>query len=402
MDLELAIAQELLKNSNNGFCVIHLANEDDEQWSIQWANRALLEMSGHEELAGKPLNAIVPADFHKYHYRGGAQSMFYDRMAGPDVYYMHMPSKVVGQVIPSILIHKDGSEVPVIINVSRVVDKFAASVVDATELNKAKDEAERLRDKAERERLETVAIARVINHDLKSGMLVTNSIFEDIIEILEDADDDDTEIDESLKGELEKNAEDGSEAVQGLYALLRESTKLYHLDEEIDIRNHKPACIQKHLEKTYERFNVNWHNFDADTDVCIDTAMLANHVLANLITNALKYNNSEEKCVDITFMESTDEKFSEIHVSDNGIGIPADKIPDLLNPTLMGKKVILNNGGKGLSDSDESTGMGLYAAKKVIRAHKGNLSVKSVVGEGSTFIVSIPKPKTLKSIVANG
>jgi signal transduction histidine kinase len=64
-------------------------------------------------------------------------------------------------------------------------------------------------------------------------------------------------------------------------------------------------------------------------------------------------------------------------VRDNGVGIPAPKLPDIFKPFVSSK------GSKG-------TGLGLAVSRKILREHGGDIVVQSEVGKGSLFILRLP------------
>jgi len=66
----------------------------------------------------------------------------------------------------------------------------------------------------------------------------------------------------------------------------------------------------------------------------------------------------------------------EIDVEDNGIGIPADLLPQLFDPFF--------------STKEDGSGLGLALTQQIVRDHGGDLRVDSVVGRGTTFTVSVP------------
>jgi signal transduction histidine kinase len=65
-------------------------------------------------------------------------------------------------------------------------------------------------------------------------------------------------------------------------------------------------------------------------------------------------------------------------VSDNGEGIPPENMSKIFDPFFTTK-----SDGKGV-------GLGLAVSYGIIQAHGGDIEVKSVVGEGTTFTVSLP------------
>ena len=100
-----------------------------------------------------------------------------------------------------------------------------------------------------------------------------------------------------------------------------------------------------------------------------------------LVSNAVKY-NEPPKNVWIRYAESNNNHY--IMVCDNGIGIPADVIESIFGPFSTG------NAGK-LHRKSGKIGLGLMIARKYVRLHGGEITVTSVVGEGSTFTIRIPK-----------
>ena len=70
-------------------------------------------------------------------------------------------------------------------------------------------------------------------------------------------------------------------------------------------------------------------------------------------------------------------------ITDRGIGIPADEIPQLFERFHRARNVSSRYYG-GL-------GLGLYIARAIIEAHDGSISVQSVEGEGSTFTMRLPR-----------
>jgi signal transduction histidine kinase len=100
-----------------------------------------------------------------------------------------------------------------------------------------------------------------------------------------------------------------------------------------------------------------------------------NQVVMNLLVNALQ---AIEEKGEIRITTSHDHGFVRIVVSDNGHGILEENLTRIFNPFFTTKEV-----GKG-------TGLGLSIAFNIVRKHHGSIDVKSRVGEGTTFVVSLP------------
>ena len=67
-----------------------------------------------------------------------------------------------------------------------------------------------------------------------------------------------------------------------------------------------------------------------------------------------------------------------ISIHDSGGGIPADVLPHIFEPFFTTK------------ENQQNTGLGLAVAHSILEQHGGSISVNSVLGEGTEFIVSLP------------
>lgn len=118
-------------------------------------------------------------------------------------------------------------------------------------------------------------------------------------------------------------------------------------------------------------------------------------VFSNLISNAIKYNERENKWVEIGYIEATESAYQvlrkkiEIHqeepplilyVRDNGIGIHEKHLEAIFR--IFKRLHSLQKYGGG-------TGAGLTIAKKIVERHNGNIWVESIYGEGSTFYFTL-------------
>jgi signal transduction histidine kinase len=100
---------------------------------------------------------------------------------------------------------------------------------------------------------------------------------------------------------------------------------------------------------------------------------LIKRAFTNLIVNAIQA-MPDGGVLTIT-AEDTD-KGTYMKFTDTGQGIPADGIKNLFKP-------FTTNKAKGM-------GMGLVVVKRIVDAHKGNVDVKSEVGKGTSFAITIP------------
>jgi len=105
-------------------------------------------------------------------------------------------------------------------------------------------------------------------------------------------------------------------------------------------------------------------------------------VFSNIIFNAIKYTKAPNK-ITLKFELDLRNNFYVVSITDTGAGIPREDIPFIFDrfykttiPVVAGKEY--------------GSGLGLTLSKEIIEAHKGEISVKSVLGRGSTFTFKIP------------
>lgn len=102
-----------------------------------------------------------------------------------------------------------------------------------------------------------------------------------------------------------------------------------------------------------------------------------NQVFLNLITNAAQALPADGGI--ITLSTGVEDAMVRVDVTDNGSGIDPKHIEKIFDPFFTTKEI-----GKG-------TGLGLSIAYKIIQEHAGRISVQSVLGQGTTFSIHLPK-----------
>jgi PAS domain S-box-containing protein len=103
-------------------------------------------------------------------------------------------------------------------------------------------------------------------------------------------------------------------------------------------------------------------------------------ILINLLSNAIKFTakggSIELQCHD-------DGQMLHICVVDTGSGIPADKLLAIFEPFVQVNR--------DYASKHEGTGLGLAISRDLARRMGGDLTVKSELGKGSTFVLSLPR-----------
>ncbi len=102
-------------------------------------------------------------------------------------------------------------------------------------------------------------------------------------------------------------------------------------------------------------------------------------ILLNLISNAINYRSKERDPI-IHISSDTDENYTYIHVTDNGLGIDLERHADKVFGLY-----------KTFHRNPKAKGVGLFMVKNQVEAMDGEISVESEVDKGTTFTLKFPK-----------
>jgi PAS domain S-box-containing protein len=159
---------------------------------------------------------------------------------------------------------------------------------------------------------------------------------------------------DSGKIELNRRDVNMTNLIRSVFDDLTESAKEKNIDLHFQISIDRPAV-----------------QFDSD---------LIRTAIENLVDNAIKYSYQNSKVI-VRVREL--DKYLEIAVTDNGVGIP---LPD--RKRLFERFVRLPN---PLSISSGGTGLGLYWVRRVLELHKGKVKVTANKPSGTIFRIILPK-----------
>ncbi len=107
-------------------------------------------------------------------------------------------------------------------------------------------------------------------------------------------------------------------------------------------------------------------------------------MVGNLLDNAMKYSDKAEKQINVRILKKPNEVW--VEVEDNGIGISAKNQKYIFDQFYRVTEGDLAHRAKG-------SGLGLNLVKRIMKAHGGAVSVRSKLGEGSTFSLKFPLKK---------
>ncbi len=191
-------------------------------------------------------------------------------------------------------------------------------------------------------------------------------------------------IDVKEKGKLQV-ANRNARRLLGLINQLLDLSKLEAGSMELNAEQHNIVPFLKSLFYSFESLSESQNitlKFESECEkipVLFDPDKMEK-IFYNLISNAFKFvsSNGEIK-VSLTVIDGA----AEIRIKDTGIGIPSDRLPHIFD------RFYQVDGSA--SRKHEGTGIGLALTKELIELHKGSISVKSKEGEGSEFIIRLPK-----------
>lgn len=112
------------------------------------------------------------------------------------------------------------------------------------------------------------------------------------------------------------------------------------------------------------------------TKIFADSKLLR-YIFSNLLSNAVKYSPNGG---DINVTSDIVKSYVKLTVSDNGIGMSETVMKNLFEPFLRGDNI----------GSIPGTGLGLSIIKKAVDLHNGQITCKSILNKGTSFVVTIP------------
>lgn len=234
-------------------------------------------------------------------------------------------------------------------------------------------------DRKRAEQLKQDVIA-MVSHDLRAPLTSIGMVLDMVME--------------GAAGELNER---GSRLVER--AQLSVTSLISMIKDLLDIERYEAGGLTLNLEKTnvkdlvsrsYDMVKPEAERKSLLVDIrCDETEILCdaervNRILVNLINNAVKFSKNG-KVVYITaktLKHRNQEPEVEFQIIDEGPGIPENKLETIFDK--------FTQVGTGSAGERAGSGLGLAICKALVEAHDGNIGVKSVVGEGTTFWFRLP------------
>lgn len=346
----------LVEKGNDGIVIIQDGN-------LKFLNTKMMEITGFDsEMAiGRPFTEFISPD-----YKEMVITNYQKRMEGENV-----PTRYEIEIIS-----KGGKNIPIEINTS-VIDyenkpADMAIVRDITERKKSEEALKKAFE--ELKSIDTLKsdIFSNVSHELKTPITIIRASIELAME-----DDHDSETMDLLKTVMDAlRRQEGiinDLLVAADMGKIKLKINLENIDDMIEILVNQKSIVAKKNGIVIES-----EMGDDIPLIPIERAKI-DHVLINLIDNAIKFNKKGGK-VKVSCLRKDDN--IEVSVEDTGDGIKEEDMQKLFQPlTQLDPSSRRAHGG---------TGTGLAVARAIIEAHGGKIWAESKYGHGSTFYFSIP------------
>lgn len=167
--------------------------------------------------------------------------------------------------------------------------------------------------------------------------------------------------------------------------LAEESIIMTKLDSQ-DILEKEKYSLTEQLRNCIIMLEPSWSLKNIDVSVDMEEVLyngnkdIMQHLWINLISNGIKYNKENGK-INIS-LKNNDGKIV-VSIADTGIGMSEDELSHIFEKYYQVEK----------SKTMQGLGIGLTIVGRILKLVNGTIDVKSKLGEGSTFIVTLPKEK---------
>ena len=252
---------------------------------------------------------------------------------------------------------------------------LAVSLVISTLTTRVREQ-EKLRHETAQAQLRA-NLLRAISHDLRTPL---TSIIGSIDTVITE----DEHLDSSARAELLGDAKKDAEWLVRMVENLLSITRISGAEETVIVKS--PELIEEiigecvlNFKKLHPDVNLKVRVPDEPLTVDVD-ALLIEQVLMNLLDNAVYHSKGmTELCIDAY----ADKGFAGVAVSDDGVGLDPDIIPDLFKGQLAPAK------GQPF-DGDKFRGIGLAVCSAIVTAHGGRITAANRPTGGAVFKFTLP------------
>lgn len=349
----------LLNNTVDGIITIN------EVGLVKSFNPAAEKIFGYQasEVIGRDVAMLMPEKYHKHHHNA-----IRDYLKTGEARVIGIGREVEG-------LKKDGTTFPGELSLGEMVEGgqrfFIGIIRDVTVRKKVEDKIKEYNRDLVRSNQELDDFVYIVSHDLKEPLrgIYSYAHFLD-------------------QDYAQKLGEDGVKKIETLKNLAQRMEELidsllqYSRLGRTDL-SFKKTNLNSVLERTSELLEPVLSQPDVTLQVkkklpsIVCDSVRIGEVFFNLIANAVKYNESEQKRVEVGYVKNHEKYPGELvfYVADNGIGIPEKHRENVFK---MFKRLHARDAYGG------GTGSGLTIVKKIVDRHNGDIWVESGE-EGTTF-----------------
>jgi len=281
---------------------------------------------------------------------------------------------------------RDGRPIPVLLSsaelrsASGATEGYVWLAQDMTELKRIQGEVARARDAAEEASRAKSRFLANMSHELRTPLNAiigySQMLQEDYVGPQQ----------EEVRGDLEKIERSGH-ILLGIVNDILDLSKIEAGRERVELQNVDVAAVLRDVYSTVEplaRQQGNVVQIDCPEHARLAYADLPKlrQSLLNLVNNACKFTENGRVTVAVSRLRSGSGDWTEVCVSDTGIGIGAEHLNKLFQPfsQVDGSATRKYNG----------TGLGLALSKKFCQMMGGDITVSSEPGRGSRFAIRVP------------
>ncbi|HLE73186.1 MAG TPA: ATP-binding protein [Anaerolineales bacterium] len=287
-------------------------------------------------------------------------------------FYLGLPLLLGGKNIGALVFIRFGG--PVFTDEQIHLAEFiAAHVTQVLEHKRLVDRVANLEAERRLARLQSEFIA-MVSHELKTPLGFIKGYSTTLLR-------EDTRWDEAAQREFLTIIDEETDRLTELVENLLDSSRLQSGTLDIELRTLDLASLVEEnigrLLIRYPKLVINWKAYSPDSLVGGDPKRLS-QVIDNLIGNAAKY--APNSPLQISLEASA--RQVRLSVRDSGPGIPAEDLEHVF------KRFYRSTATK---DKVRGSGLGLYICEQIIKAHHGEIHVKSTKGLGTEFLITLPR-----------